>query len=80
MVDGGGKPRLVQKALSKRVVTGQLRCDELQRDGSVEGELGCAVDDPHTTTADDTVDPVAGELSSNFGHVEVRFSTVRSTM
>ena len=80
MVDGGREPRLAQEALAERVVARELGSDELQRDRSVERELGRAVDDAHATAADDALDPVAGELGSDLGHLELRFSTVRSTM
>ena len=80
VVDRRGQPRLAQEPLSERVVAGELGCDQLQRDRPVERELGRAVDDAHPAAADDAFDPVAGELGSYLGHVEVRFSTVRSTM
>ena len=72
--------RLAQEALAERVVARELGCDELQRDRPVERELGRAIDDTHATPADDALDPIAGELGSDLGHVDVRFSTLRSTM
>ena len=72
--------RLAQEALAEGVVAGELGCDELERDGTIERELGRAVDDTHPTPADDVLDSIAGELGSYLGHVDVRFSTLRSTM
>ena len=45
-------------------VLGQLRGDELQRDGAVEVELERAVDHAHAAAARDPQDAVAGELVS----------------
>jgi hypothetical protein len=71
---------IAQKALAERVVARELGSDELQRYRPVERKLGRAVHDAHPTPADDALDPVAGELGSYIGQVELRFSTVRSTM
>jgi hypothetical protein len=69
MVDRGGEPRLAQEALPERRVPGELRSDQLQRDRPVEGELGGAEHDAHPAPTEDAVDPVAGELGSDLGHV-----------
>ena len=64
MIERGSKARLAQEALAERAIVRELGRDQLQRDGPVERELGRPVDDPHAAAADDTVDPVAGELGS----------------
>ena len=80
VVDGGGDPRFAQEPLSKGVVTGELGCDELQRDRTIEGELGRPIHDTHPTPADHAFDSIAGELGSYLGHLGIRFSTLGSTM
>ncbi len=79
VVDGGREPRLAEEPLPERVVPGELGSDELQRDRPVERQLGRSVHDSHSTPSNDAFDPVAGELSSDLWHLEIRFSTVRST-
>ena len=64
MIERGREARLAQEALAERAIVRQLGRDQLQRDGPVERELGRPVDDPHAAAADDTVDPVAGQLGS----------------
>ena len=64
VVDGGGDPRFAQEALAEGVVAGELGCDQLQRDRTLERELGRAVHDAHPTPADDALDSIAGELGS----------------
>ena len=55
MVDGRCDPRLAQEALSEGVVAGELGCDQLQRDRTIEGELGRPIHDTHPTPADNVL-------------------------
>ncbi len=64
VVDRGGGARLAYEALAEVGVLGQLRGDELQRDGAVEVELERPVDHAHAAAARDPQDAVAGELVS----------------
>ena len=64
VVDRGRRPRLAHEAVAEVGVLGQLRRDQLQRDGAVEVELEGPVDDAHAAAAGDRQDPVAGELVS----------------
>ena len=55
-------PRLAQEALPERLVLGEVRRKELQRDHAVEDELVREVDDAHPAAAEHPLDAVAEQL------------------
>ena len=61
MVERGCEARLLEEALAKALVGGELRGDQLERHRALEREIACPVDDPHAATADLRLDVVAGE-------------------
>ena len=61
MVERCGEPRLAQEAGAEALVLGQLRRDQLERDGTLERQVGRPVDDAHAAAADQRLHPVAGE-------------------
>ena len=61
MVERGGEAWLAQEAGTERLVLGQLRRDQLQRDRALERQVDRPVDDAHAAAADQRLDPVAGE-------------------
>ena len=65
VLERGRQPGLAQEALTERAIGGEVRGEQLQRDVAVEREIARAVDDAHPTTADDRLDPVAGELGAD---------------
>ena len=61
VVERGCEARLLEEALAKALVGGELGGDQLERHRALEREIACPVDDPHAAAADLRVDPVAGE-------------------
>ncbi len=69
VVERGGEARLAQEALAEAHVPGELGREELERDGAVEREVARAIDDAHSTAAEQRLDPVTGQL---LAHGEAR--------
>jgi len=58
---GSCEARLLEEALAKALVGGELGSDQLERHGALKRAIACPVDDPHTAAADLCLDPVSGE-------------------
>ena len=61
MVQGRGRPGLLEEPLLGRLVAGQLGREELQRDQSLEPGVLRLVDLPHPASADERDDLVLAE-------------------
>jgi hypothetical protein len=61
VVEGGGDPRLAQKALAEALVRRQVVGEELERDAPAQPQVLGQVDDAHPAPAEQPLDPVAGE-------------------
>ena len=61
MVERCRQPRFAQEATAEVLVLGELRRDQLERDRTLERQVGRPVDDAHAAAADQLFDPVAGE-------------------
>ena len=61
VVETRRQPGFALEAFAERLVVGELRRDEFERDRSLEAELGGAVDHAHPAARDECIDPVAPE-------------------
>ena len=68
VIERGGDPRLAQEALAEALVLGELGGDHLERDLASEPLLLGAVDRAHPPSADEGLDPVAGDRRSGRQH------------
>jgi hypothetical protein len=64
VIQAGGQLRLAQEALAKARVLRQFGGQQLQRHLALEAQLLGQVDDPHSATAEQRVDAVAGQLGA----------------
>ena len=72
--------RLAQEPLAERLVLGQLRREQLERDLPLQPQVLGQVDDAHPAPAEQRLDPVAGELGADprvVAHLHVRILTWR---
>jgi hypothetical protein len=69
MLELGRGARLADEALAELLAFGQLRVEELERDGSAQVHVLSAIDDAHPTPPSDAVDPIASDLgrTARFG-------------
>ncbi len=65
VVDGGCGPGFADEALPERIVDGQARGQDLQRDVPVQPEVEGAVDNRHPAAADLLLKPVPGYLRTD---------------
>ncbi len=65
VIEGRGMLRLGQEPLPEARVGGELLRDELQRDAALQPEVLGEVDDAHTSTSDDRLEPVTGEIGAD---------------
>ncbi len=78
VVDRRGQLRLVQEAITERLVLGEVGGEELERNPPLERQILGQVDDAHAAPAEQRLDPVAGELGSDtrvVAHLHVRILT-----
>jgi hypothetical protein len=82
MVDRRGQLRLAEEATAERLVPGERRAKQLQRDPPPEPPIPSQVDDAHAAQAQQRIDPIAGELGADpwvVAHLHVRFLTFTSS-
>jgi hypothetical protein len=60
VLDAGGSARLADEALPEGLVLAEVRSQHLERDGTTEPQVQCAVDHGHAAAADLFLDLVAG--------------------
>ena len=75
MVDRRGQLRLAQEAVTERLVLGEARSQQLERDLPLEPQILGQVDDAHAAQAQQRLDPIAGELGADprvVAHLHVR--------
>ena len=75
MVDRRSQLRLAQEAVAERLVLGEARSEQLERDLPLEPQILGQVDDAHAAQAQQRLDPVAGELGADprvVAHLHVR--------
>ena len=65
VIDRRRHPRLVQKPLSKPLVLCQIRRNQLQRNRTIQRNVVGPIHDTHPATADQRLDPVAGDLRAD---------------
>ena len=65
MVDRGGQLRLAEEAVAERLVLGEARGQQLERDLPLQPQVLGQVDDAHPAQAEQRLDPVAGELGAD---------------
>ena len=68
VVERGRDPRLAQEALAEALVLGELGGDHLEGDLAPEPRLLGAIDRAHSPSADEGLDPVAGDRRSGRQH------------
>ena len=81
MVDRRGQLRLTKEALAERLVLGEARSEQLERNLPLEPQILGQVDDAHAAPAQQRLDPIAGKLGADpgvVGHVHVRILTYGS--
>ena len=61
VLQGGGEPGLLQEAAPEPLVLGELRRDQLQRDGALEAEVGRPVHHAHPAPAEERLHAIARE-------------------
>ncbi len=61
VIDRGGEAGLGHEALAEADVLGEVRGDQLERDGAIEIELDSAIDHAHAAAAGDADDAMTGE-------------------
>ena len=66
VVDRGLQQALAAEALAERVIVAEIDGEELERDRSVQRELGRLVDDAHPSLSEDALDAVARESGALF--------------
>jgi hypothetical protein len=75
MVDRCGQLRLLEEAVPERVVLGEARSQQLERNPPLEPQILGQVDDAHAAPAQQRLDPIAGELGADprvVAHLHVR--------
>jgi hypothetical protein len=65
MVERSCDPRLALEALAEQLVVCELRGQELERDGLLEGEVLGPVDDAHTAVPDERLQPVSRKFGAD---------------
>ena len=75
MVDRRGQLRLAQEAVTERLVLGEARGQQLERNLPLEPQILGQVDDAHAAQAQQRLDPIAGKFGADprvVAHVHVR--------
>ena len=76
MLDQRREARLAQEALAEALVPGKLRREHLERHLSLEAGVVGPVHDPHSSPAQQRLEPVAGDLAADTG---IRITTHTKT-
>ena len=61
VVDRGRRARLAEEAVDRLLIPGELRVQDLHRDGLLDVDVLAAVDGAHPTAAEDLVEPVVAD-------------------
>ena len=66
MIERRSHPGLLDEALAERKIRRQLRNEHLQRRAPAQAKVRRQVQGPHAASTEQGIDPVAGEVASDF--------------